>query len=96
MEAEMSEVENLRNRVRRLERQSEPQDEVQPMKSIKGQMASGMAMRRTARGAMEDEIQNLRRRAEQMETLLGSLPAVLSPEADEALWSLVNASRRPY
>lgn len=45
--------------------------------------------RPNARYKIEQRIEQLHRRAEQLQDLLDALPCVLPPEADEALWELV-------
>lgn len=53
-----------------------------------------VAMRQTARGALEEIIRDGRRRVAALEALSRALPLQLDPAADEALWQILVERRR--
>lgn len=59
----------------------------------KGPVENCCAMRESARGTLQHRVDELRREAHNLETLSDSLPAVLTPAQDEALWSLLGRMR---
>jgi hypothetical protein len=62
--------------------------------SLMNEQAQTASSRKSARGMIENEIHFLMYRADKLTKLLGALPAVLPPEADEALWDLLIRSKR--
>jgi hypothetical protein len=50
--------------------------------------------RESAKGVIRERARRLHREADRLEVLAQSLPEVLPPAADEALWDLVTSARR--
>jgi hypothetical protein len=101
MQSTESIIENLTNRVKRLERRDEPRDEAVSgdnggqfvPKSGHGR-PDQCAQRQTARAALQSHIEQMHQRTMKLQALCDALPAVLSQEADEALWELVGVAMR--
>lgn len=64
------------------------------LKSLGGVAMAGEACRENAKTAIRSRVSRLRREADRLELLAQSLPEVMSPAADEALWDLVTTARR--
>ena len=57
-------------------------------KSVNRALNECSAGRLPAKQAIREHIERMRREADRLEALLGFIPDALSPQADEALWSL--------
>lgn len=62
-----------------------------PPQAQMGVVSSGSCGRVPARLCLEESVMRLRRRADHIQTISNAMPAVLSPEQDEALWHVARA-----
>ena len=58
-------------------------------------ISTGQVSRKTARDQMIDMVMRMRVQANSLEKLARSIPEQIDPEADEALWRLIQNVRQP-